>query len=166
LERIPADTWHTHLGHVERYRYAAANVKEGEVVNDIACGVGYGSVLLSHTKYNGYDRPEAIDTRFLGTFYGVDLDSPAFFPYEADVTVCFETLEHVNYPGVLASKINDSTQRAVFVSVPTQPTKHMNPYHRHDFSVRDIPPMFWDFGVREVWEQPAELSHVWYLERT
>jgi 2-polyprenyl-3-methyl-5-hydroxy-6-metoxy-1,4-benzoquinol methylase len=165
VERIPADTWHLHAGHVERYRYAATKIHPGERVNDVACGVGYGAALLGPVDYHGYDRPGVYDARFGGTFHPADLNDPGWLPELADATVCFETLEHVLDPAVLAHKLATSTRRVLLVSVPTEPTRHLNPWHLHDFSVEDIPPMFAGFQMVERWAQPTELSHVWLLER-
>lgn len=165
MERIPADSWHIHKGHVARYEYAASKVYAGETVNDIACGVGYGSELFNGVWFVGYDKQGIPDSRFIGRFIEADIDDPLWRPFDADVTTCFETLEHVKNPNHLAKIIAETTHRAIFISVPTQPTKHMNPYHLHDFTVSDIPPMFEGFDVIECWPQPEELSHVWYLER-
>lgn len=170
MERIPADGWQLHAGHVERYRYAAAQVRAGETVNDVACGVGYGAVMLCTVAgvYRGYDRPGVPDSRFAGSgvrFVVCDLDDPAFAPDACDVTVCLETLEHVADPRRLAATLARTTLRALVVSVPTVPTCHGNPFHRHDFTAEEIPPMFTGFRVADRWAQPAELAHVWLLER-
>lgn len=165
MERIPADSWHTHSGHVARYLYAGRHTREGEIVNDIACGVGYGAGLLLKGSYRGYDRPGVPDPSFPGTFHTADLDDPQWEPSPADVTVCFETLEHVEDPGHLARVICRTTRRAIVVSVPVVPTTHLNPHHLHDFTEADIPPLFPGFEVADDWPQPEELSHVWLLER-
>lgn len=165
MERIPADTWQQHPGHVARYQYAARCALPGETVNDVACGSGYGALFLLKGPYRGYDRPGVPDERFPGSFHAADLDSPAWMPDEADVTVCFETLEHVKDPAHLAKVIAASTRRAVVVSVPVEPTKHLNPHHLHDFTREDIPPMFAGFEVVDEWAQPEELSHVWLLRK-
>jgi hypothetical protein len=93
MERIPADSWEQHAGHVARYQYAAAHVRDGETVNDIACGTGYGATLLLRGPYRGYDRPGIPDPAFPGSFHAADLDDPGWRPDMADMTVCFETLE-------------------------------------------------------------------------
>lgn len=168
MERIPADTWQDHPGHVARYDWAASRIWPGETVNDIACGVGYGSGALyaaGASEYRGYDRPGVPDMRFAGVFYAANLDDPQWLPRAADVTVCFETLEHVKDPANLARAIAYTTNRAILVSVPTVPTIHINTHHLHDFTREAIPPMFPDFAVVEEWPQPEELSHVWMLER-
>jgi hypothetical protein len=165
MERIPADSWQQHAGHIARYQYAARHVRDGETVNDIACGSGYGATFLLRGPYCGYDRPGAPDPSFPGSFHAADLDDPAWRPGQADVTVCFETLEHVKDPPHLAAVIAETSRRAIVVSVPVVPTKHMNPYHLHDFTKADIPPLFPGFHVTDEWPQPEELSHVWLLER-
>ena len=114
MERIPADTWDQHPGHVARYQYAAQHVRKGDRVNDIACGTGYGAVLLPGCRYRGYDRPGVPDTSFPGDFRPADLDDPYWAPARADVTVCFETLEHVKDPARLARVIATTTGRTIF----------------------------------------------------
>ncbi len=149
-----------------RYRYAAGRVRPGETINDIACGVGYGAVFLRAGPYRGYDRPGVPDASFRGRFYAADLNDTEWVPEEADVTVCFETLEHVQDPGRLARVICQTTRRAIAVSTPVVPTRHMNPYHLHDFTRADIPPLFDGFQVADEWPQPEELAHVWWFERS
>lgn len=165
VERISADDWHEHEGHVRRYEWAASLIPIGSRVNDIACGVGYGAALLPHVNYHGYDRPGVPVLTFPGTFHEVDLNDADWSPDTADYTLCFETLEHVASPKRLAAVIVDRTRRGVFISTPVVPTTHFNPHHLHDFSVDDIPPMFPGFTVEQHWDQPSELSHVWYMVR-
>jgi hypothetical protein len=176
MERIPADGWWTHAGHVARYTYATQHLRPGDIVNDVACGVGYGAAVLGPSvfRYRGYDRPGVPDVVAFGghhpdgrvmEFREADLNDPEWYPLAADATVCFETLEHVTDPARLASVLALHTQRVIFVSVPTVPTVHVNPHHLHDFAEADVPPLFPGFAVAEVWAQPEELSHVWRLER-
>lgn len=176
MERIPADTWHTYAGHIERYEWAAQwcadHLDPGQTVNDVACGVGYGAQVLRNRaaltdlKYRGYDKPGVPDPSFPGGFVGCDLDAEGWLPEAAAATFCFETLEHVQDPTVLAYKLARTTHRAIFVSVPVVPTVHQWGWHLHDFTEDDIPPLFPRFHVAEDWAQPRELSHVWRLERT
>lgn len=165
MERIPANSWHEHPGHVARYQYAARHVLPGETVNDVACGSGYGALFLMKGRYRGYDRPGVPDPQFPGSFHAADLDDPDWAPSRADVTVCFETMEHVKEPMRLAQVIAASTWRAIVVSVPVEPTKHLNPHHLHDFTREQIPPLFTGFEVADEWAQPEELSHVWLLHK-
>ena len=168
MERIPLEDWEAHAGHCARYRWAAGLVRPLEVVNDIACGIGYGAVFLAHVpaEYHGYDRPGVpAEDHFSGRFHGADLDDDLWRPGPADVTVCFETLEHVQRPERLAEVIVSRTRRMVCVSVPVVPTRHLNGHHLHDFTREDIPPMFPGFTITDEWSQPEEFSHVWAFER-
>ena len=166
IERIPVTGWKAYRGHLERYAYAGRMTRPGEVVNDIACGVGYGCTYLLHATYRGYDRPGVPQPRwFRGDFRVADLDDPLWLPEPCDVTVCLETLEHVVDPVRLARVIAATTRRAVIVSVPIIETTNWNPHHRHDFSTTDIPPLFPEFDVSDEWDQPSDRAHVWTFER-
>lgn len=166
MERIPADGWEDWAGHVARYRWAARLTRPGEAVNDIACGVGYAAPMFAHAgSYRGYDKPGVPDARFGGEFLAADLDGPGWQPEPADVTCCFETLEHVADPARLADVITKTTGRAVFVSVPVIPTVTANRHHRTDFSREEIPLLFAGLVIAREWPQPAEKSHVWMFTR-
>jgi len=155
-------------GHRQRYELAARWCHPGYVVNDVACGIGYGAMAFDRVQYHGYDLPGIADDRYEvvnGTtrFHPCDLDDPTWHPQDvADVTCCFETLEHVKDPPALAHVLAENTRHFILVSVPTQPTMADNPTHLHDFTVEDIPPLFgWSMVMR--WTQPEELAHVWLL---
>lgn len=164
IERIPIESWRNYRGHLVRYAYAGRQVRAGETVNDVACGIGYGATYLLHAVYRGYDRP-GVFAPFRATFIGCDLNDPAWRPEPADCCVCFETLEHVRNPGHLAAVLCETTRRAILVSVPVVPTRHLNPHHLHDFSAADIPPLFPGFRVADEWAQPSDRAHVWTFER-
>jgi hypothetical protein len=167
VERIEMSDWWNATGHIERYCYAASRLLRNETVNDIACGIGYGALFLLYqaSTYQGYDRPGIAIPTFPGQFHSADIDNPQWSPNVADVTICFETLEHVEDPAQFAKVIAETSRRAIIVSVPIIPTKHINPYHKHDFVASDIPPLFPDFRIIDEWEQPSESSHVWTFER-
>lgn len=165
-ERVPLPGWETYGGHLRRYLWAAFRAEPGERVNDVACGIGYGSTFFPHAgSYRGWDKPGVPHGGFPGVFAEVDIDDPAWMPDECDVTCCFETLEHVKDPARLAQVISATTLRAVFVSVPVVPTMHCNEFHRHDFTAADIPPLFPRFRVAEDWYQAEETSHCWMFVR-
>jgi len=163
FERITASQLPEQQGHIYRYELAARWIDPGERVLDVACGIGYGARVMAditHMKYVGVDKvTPAEDFAGLGEFHsGVDLNTwePEF---TWDVSVCFETLEHVENPQHLAQQIGKA-QRLLIVSVPTRPTKHFNPYHLHDFTVDDILNMFADHELLHIEDQPEELSHI------
>jgi SAM-dependent methyltransferase len=136
---------------------------ESEVVLDVACGIGYGAKLINENvvvQYIGVDKVEP-DPKFIdfGKFYsGVDLNtwSPDF---AFDVAICVETLEHLANPKNLVANLSKA-KRLIFVSVPTRPTMHMNPFHLHDFTVNDIIKIFAGHELMHIEDQPEELSHI------
>lgn len=164
-ERIPSEEWRNQKGHIDRYKMAEQWINDGDIVIDAACGIGYGSQILTENKtiqYHGVDTVDAIDKQFLlnGWFTAQDLNTwtPEF---SFDVAVCFETLEHLdNFDNMVSW--SKKARRMIIVSVPTVPTKHMNEYHLHDFTVDDIVNMF-DGVDMEIIAQPEELSHIFKI---
>lgn len=163
-ERIPEDVWREQRGHVERYELAAAYIHDGDVVLDAACGIGYGARVLAEmdraVTYHGADLPGVPSPTFAadGTFHAVNLDTwePGF---DFDVALCFETLEHLADPARWAA-ICQRARRLVLVSVPTVPTKHLNEYHLHDFTVEQVIELLAPADVIDVIAQPHESSHI------
>ena len=169
FERISTEQVADQPGHVYRYELAASWLEPGERVLDVACGVGYGAKLISDivpVKYVGVDKiVPAPEFARLGKFHaGVNLDEwvPGF---AWDVSVCFETLEHLANPQHLADQVAKA-KRLVIVSVPTRPTKHLNPFHLHDFTVDDVLTMFAGCELLHLEDQPEELSHIFVFRGT
>jgi hypothetical protein len=90
------------------------------------------------------------------TYYGVDRDTsiiaveehpPRTFieadlrswqpPFEFDVAVGFETIEHPENYQVYLDWVRRS-KRYIIVSVPIDPSKHENVFHFHDFERDDV----------------------------
>jgi 2-polyprenyl-3-methyl-5-hydroxy-6-metoxy-1,4-benzoquinol methylase len=168
IERIAEDDWRNQTGHVYRYQLASGFVVNGERVLDVACGIGYGAELMSETvflDYIGVDKIEPAESfRLFGKFIsGVDLDEWAP-DFDWDVSVSFETLEHVRDPQRLAENLM-LAKRLIICSTPTRPTKHMNDYHLHDFTVDDVIALFDGWELRHIEDQPEELSHVFVFGR-
>lgn len=159
-ERIPVERWRQQQGHVDRYQMARDLLRPGDVVFDAACGIGYGKEVLGWDDYVGADREPV--TAFSGDFLEVDLDTwePDF---DFSVGLCFETLEHIQYPQRWL-EIMLRASRLVMVSVPTVPTKHVNPFHVHDFTVQQILGWLQGYQVQLV-PQPKELSHIFIVTR-
>lgn len=124
--------------HKARYRWAANRLK-GQKVVDAACGVGYGSAILSEAgcEVRAYDRnPDAIeiaeahynhDPRVdyaVGDLYSVE------FPHAFDAVVCFEALEHVAHPERILHRFRGMAPR-LLVSVPNQAVMPYAPNMRH-----------------------------------
>ena len=154
-ERIPVEVWESQRGHIERYEMARDLLQEGDTVLDATCGIGYGKAVLEWDDYVGVDREPV--TAFTGDFRVEDLDTwePDF---EFSMGLCFETLEHLQNPERWCQIMLRAT-RLLMISVPTVPTKHINQWHLHDFTVEDI--LKWLEGYEvEVIPQPHELSHI------
>jgi cyclopropane fatty-acyl-phospholipid synthase-like methyltransferase len=164
IERISEETWDQQEGHLYRYRLAADWISNGETVLDIASGIGYGAAVMKQKKdisYHGVDKVSPSDTfAGLGEFiFDVDLDFWDPENLSWDVSVSFETIEHVKDP-VALSDILKKASRLVVLSTPTRPTKHINPYHLHDFTVQDVLNLFSDCELIHLEDQPNELSHI------
>lgn len=144
-----------YLEHSERYNFAAQYV-EGKIVLDLACGVGYGSKILSDSKPSkifGCDiSSESIkyanehyannNIKF-ETMNATNLQFPdSFF----DCIISFETIEHVpEYKKVLNEfhrvLKNDGL---LIISTPNKDVtskgrdKPINPFHFKEFTVNEF----------------------------
>ena len=150
--------------HLFRYYLARGFIGTNDLVNDVACGCGYGSEILAEAagQVTGYDYdPDVIkhaeefhvpnNKEFFGSFSNLhyevsDLNLVDGLP-KCDVSVSIETIEHLKDPERFARLLKDSTKRTIFLTTPIVPTKYGNPHHLHDFTVDQIETMFTD----EVW---------------
>lgn len=168
IERIPEDSWQDQHGHIYRYQLAATYLNPGERVLDIASGIGYGAQILQNivpVQYLGADKVEPVEQfAKLGTFYsGIDLNdwTPDF---TWDVSISFETLEHLEHPEKLAAILMQA-KRLIILSTPTRPTKHLNHFHLHDFTVEQVFDYFPGWEVQHLEDQPEELSHIFIFSK-
>ena len=124
-----------HPGHVERYKFAQSRVKG--FVLDAACGVGYGSWLLSTVaEVHGIDiEPEAIDyaeTHYAGPTYetgNVEEELGSF-----DWVVSFETIEHLPNPGLALDNFRESDRLII-----STPNELETPFRPEDHSESEYP---------------------------
>lgn len=140
-------------GHVSRYVMAAAKIRPGDVVLDAACGLGYGTYVLSAlsrgSKFIGVDL-EPTSTAYANANFAAGNDALQF--HTADVTqlqfisdhsidtvISFETIEHLeNYEIFLAEVKRVLKPDGRFIgSVPNrwcdETGEDPNPYHFHVF---------------------------------
>lgn len=124
--------------HVARYAFAAACIPQqcsdgvgtGLAVLDIACGVGYGSKLLTDAlpwatvtavdqsaEAIGYANAHYDDSRI--SWKCSPADTIAFKPDEFSAAVCFETIEHIRDPDPLLRKLRLSSH-VLIASVPNE----------------------------------------------
>lgn len=143
-EATGADTLRLHL---ERYRFATEHIPAGTVL-DLACGVGYGSALLSEGRPHviGADLSRAA-LQHARDHYGrpaiqwVRGDGASWLRTgSVDAVVSLETLEHVVDPEALfAAFVGVLRPGGVLVaSVPVTPSVDGNPHHLTDFTTRSF----------------------------
>jgi len=147
------------IDHVRRYQL----IKRfcfGKVL-DAACGVGYGSYLLSNnpdiSEVIGIDiSSDAINhakqefkspkIKFLQKSI-TDLDEPC------DTFVSLETLEHIREVDDFAKAIERCQPKILIVSFPDKKSTHFNEFHFHDFKKQDLINLFGGYAlVREIFE--------------
>lgn len=151
-------TANTSTAHIWRYYLARGFIEPEDIINDIACGQGYGSAILARstaTLVRGFDYDEqAIVTARsqYGSekvlFYKQDFDQDVSFPM-ADLSVSIETIEHLVDPQNFANALKTSTRRYIFLTAPIVPTTQValgeekgSPYHHHDFSLTSLDNIF------------------------
>jgi trans-aconitate methyltransferase len=150
-----------------RYRLAAGFTEPGDTVLDAACGVGYGAEVFQRfpVHYIGVDKEPISQSVKDCQFIQADLTEwePDF---EFDIGVSFETIEHLSLYEHLLSVLKQA-KRWMIVSVPVVPTKHVNPFHLHDFQPQELPNLVAD----DKWEyyqylgQPTEFSEIYVFRR-
>lgn len=126
--------------HVKRYKFAA-DVFASMTIIDAACGIGYGSKMLTERgcKVYAYDiEPEAIaysrwHYRDPNVIANVADIQEIQFP-DADAAISFETIEHLPNPEKFLIHLRESCSLLIG-SVPNQDIIPYDP-NRHKFHVR------------------------------
>ncbi len=147
--------------HLQRYAFALEHAKPGRLL-DAACGVGYGTRLLSDqapgVEAHGLDISEQT-IAYARKRYGnaathfTWADALRFNDPEGfDTIVSLETIEHVpDPPALVAHLLTLLRPGGVFVaSVPTTPTTDVNPHHLHDFTQKSFRHMVEAHGLEEI----------------
>lgn len=175
LERIPVgEVWNEHA-HRLRYHLARGLCGRNDTVLDAACGVGYGSYILSCgnvARVVAVDK-EPVDNDYVDLAQNVrwvtaDLNTAERERVREgierfDVSVTFETIEHLEDPRGFVRWLCEITDRTIVASVPVVPSAHWNEYHLHDFDRDDLPAMFATNGwqLAASFDQPSESSVVY-----
>lgn len=140
IEALPKDDRIRRL-HEERYEWAAWAIKGAKRIANAACGTNYGAPILGvkGREVTGFDRGETqaqvAKARGRGDVVLGDLQGQTFDGFDA--LVCIETLEHLERPWDFLRGLS-GTVRELVVSVPIIPTKHVNPFHLHDFTAQEV----------------------------
>lgn len=146
--------------HCGRYLFAADRINKSNATSikvlDAACADGYGTQILcgGGRIVFGADRSDdylaiARSRNCNASFICMDFDkeSMPFHDNELDVVVCFETIEHLDFPEKLVhdfSRILHSNG-LLLLSFPNatyekldENGKNKDPYHKHIFKLEDI----------------------------
>ena len=141
--------------HIERY-ISVRHRAYGNVL-DLACGVGYGSYILSKNPdvEHVYGVDQSLDTiEFAKSEYGGDKVS-FFSDIEEvdkslledgidrfDVLVSIETIEHIAEDNILPQIARRFHIPKLLISFPHIKSTHFNKYHFHDFNTQQIKDLF------------------------
>lgn len=135
--------------HLERYRWAADHIPIGRTL-DLACGVGYGAVLLAArdpllrvvaADISAVALDEARRTYPHPRVHYVQGAGAGWCRAESfDAIVSLETVEHVEDPRTLLTDFARllTPDGVLVTSVPVTPSVDANPHHRTDFTRRTI----------------------------
>ena len=131
--------------HLERYQFAREHLVQGALL-DIACGVGYGTALLSQnhriTSGLGVDLSNAA-IEYAKQRYGnsrVSYFCSDALQFSSDQQfeniVSLETIEHVDDPDALFRHLVRllAPGGRLIASVPVTPSVDANPHHKSNFS--------------------------------
>jgi 2-polyprenyl-3-methyl-5-hydroxy-6-metoxy-1,4-benzoquinol methylase len=134
--------------HIERY-ISIRHRAYGHVL-DLACGVGYGSYILSKNpdvksvtgvdksqEAIGFAKDEYVTDK---TSFHTDLDEVPRTKF--DVLTSIETIEHIEDTGVLPSIARRFQIPKLIVSFPHIKSTHFNKYHHHDFNSQQVSDLF------------------------
>lgn len=152
--------------HIERYALVRQYVF-GNVL-DAACGVGYGTYLLSKN-------PDVISIK------GVDCDKDSISfakeNYESDIVsfeckgieqvfgdfdvlISLETIEHLENPMVLGELTKRCNINEVIVSYPMKKTTHYNKYHLWDLDAAEVKSIFTEYVcINEIQNGDSNIMH-------
>jgi SAM-dependent methyltransferase len=147
--------------HMERYQFAQQHLIRGSLL-DIACGVGYGTRLLSEnsliTTALGVDIDDGA-VQYAAKHYAtarlsyVRSDALQFSSSQTfDNIVSLETIEHVDDPRAVFAHFVGllAPGGRLIASVPVTPSVDGNPHHKTNFSVRSFRAMGNAFSLKFV----------------
>lgn len=123
--------------HLERYQWASMFTR-GKRVYDVACGSGYGSLLLGAKSYVGFDISEE-SVKYAMQNYGND--TTVFMAADAcampllvktDVIVSFETIEHLKDPEAFLEWCAKSGE-TLLISTPIRYSFRRSHFHLFEY---------------------------------
>ncbi|MCC7210954.1 MAG: class I SAM-dependent methyltransferase [Candidatus Brocadia sp.] len=135
------------IQHRERYAFAISCLTPGQQLLDIACGDGYGTVMLSRYGCNtiGADCDEQTVSGAQikypqGSFVRADVLNIPFEDNSFDAVVSFETIEHVNDGNRFLSEVHRVLRPSgIFIcSTPNIRYTSHPPYHIKEYSPEEF----------------------------
>jgi SAM-dependent methyltransferase len=148
--------------HMERYRFAAAHMRPGALL-DIACGVGYGSAFLK-TRCPQIHAATGVDLSLSAIAYArehyknsgvqfIQANAMEFSAAEGFTNiVSLETIEHLPDPRIFVRRIATMLRPGgvLIGSVPVTPSMDGNPHHLTDFSESSFRRLLDGCGLEEI----------------
>jgi predicted SAM-dependent methyltransferase/SAM-dependent methyltransferase len=171
------------VDHRARYEFACGFVEDGDVVLDAACGVGYGTALLSSGTnagmVHGVDLNEAAvayarrhylveRTQFsVGDAVAIDFANTKF-----DVVVSFETIEHLDASGFLRNiRGSIAAGGKLICSTPNEEVLRFSrenyPHHLRHYTPQQFEELLRDSGFEvegrfsQADRESSEITHGW-----
>lgn len=163
--------------HVERYRWAAAQLAPNEIVLDCGCGIGYGATVLAERAQWVFGCDGDAETiafaekhwRRDNVVYGVqDLERTGGMLHTARIATAFEIVEHIADPKLFLRNLKASGIKTLFASVPNEavypfrtPARTIKFHERH-YTREELENLLNDCGWRvdEWWGQHGPESPV------
>lgn len=132
------------IKHTQRYEWASTFTRSKRVY-DIACGTGYGCLILEASDYTGYDNSaEAIEyaSQFYATkssvkFAVADACAMPANLEPADVIVSFETIEHIKDPEAFLRWCAEHTQ-TLLISSPIRGSFGRSRFHLFEWRIHEF----------------------------
>lgn len=165
--------------HRGRYEFAADQLNGAHSIMDVSCGIGYGSRMLAdalpHARISGVDIDSATiefaKKHFANpriTFINADATNFEFETKDFDAAVCFETIEHIDNPGLLLTQISRhlKPEGTLVCSTPNQDVVPFNtekfPYHVRHFTSQELEELLEvnGFQVRFIGSQKDKTSRL------
>jgi len=169
----------TLLLHINRYRFASIHIRDVTTL-DFACGSGYGSHLLvteSNKNINviGADRNTDIIKYALSRYshpniqfiVSDDKEIISLAPLLNNI-VCLETIEHLPDPKSFIEIISKKLIKGgrFIASAPVTFSTDANPFHLHDFTIKQFKSLFSENNFRQLDElvqvQPYSFKTVFF----
>lgn len=143
---------------IERYMYVRQFVY-GNVL-DIACGVGYGSYLMSKnpdvTCITAVDQSEKAIANAKKHFQQDNLNfvlgTPETISDKFDILISLETIEHLPDPSILKNMVERCQIPEIIISFPRKKTTHYNKYHLWDYTKEDILRIFDTYACYNIYD--------------